>query len=236
MREEKVEDTRAIRRGDETRQRLILAAVDVFGRLGYEGASTRKLAEAADANLAAIPYYFDSKEGMYLAAAKHIVEGVDEHLKPSVERMMDDLMRVTREGQVPLDKGTALSMLHELLSKLAEIILRKEGSSWARFIIREQMEPTAAFEVLYEGFMKRFVELVARFVGCLSEQPADGKAVRLLALTLIGNVLIFRMAHAAALRQMGWEEIGPIELAEIQKVVRANVSAILSGTGEAKSR
>ena len=41
-------------RGAETRAQLIEAALDVFGRRGFEGASTREIAKAAGANLAAI--------------------------------------------------------------------------------------------------------------------------------------------------------------------------------------
>ncbi|HEX6141368.1 MAG TPA: TetR family transcriptional regulator, partial [Geminicoccaceae bacterium] len=50
-------------RGEATRERLLLAAIDVFGRRGFE-ASTRELAGAAGVNLAAIPYHFGSKHGL----------------------------------------------------------------------------------------------------------------------------------------------------------------------------
>src|SRR3546814_4367559 len=70
-------------RGEETRQRLLDAAIDVFGRRGYEGASTRALAGAAGANLAAIPYHFGGKEGLYLAAATHIAEQIGGRMGPA---------------------------------------------------------------------------------------------------------------------------------------------------------
>src|SRR3546814_8615422 len=72
-------------RGEETRQRLLDAAIDVFGRCGYEGASTRALAGAAGANLAAIPYHFGGKEGLYLAAATHIAEQIGGRMGPAAE-------------------------------------------------------------------------------------------------------------------------------------------------------
>ena len=64
-------------RGEDTRQRLIEAALKIFGESGLEGASTRMLADAAGANLAAIPYHFGSKEGLYRAAAEFIVENCE---------------------------------------------------------------------------------------------------------------------------------------------------------------
>ena len=45
-------------KGQETRLRIILAAIDLFGEEGYERASTRKIAIAAGVNLPALQYYF----------------------------------------------------------------------------------------------------------------------------------------------------------------------------------
>ena len=53
-------------RRDQTRERLLSASLDVFGRLGFDGASTRQLADAAGVNLQAIPYHFGNKEGCLL--------------------------------------------------------------------------------------------------------------------------------------------------------------------------
>src|SRR5579862_9588675 len=52
---------------NDLRLRLLEAAIDVFGRHGFDGASTRMLAKAAGVNLQAIPYHFGGKEGLYLA-------------------------------------------------------------------------------------------------------------------------------------------------------------------------
>ena len=54
-------------RGEDTRRRILAAALDIFAAEGYEGASTRHLAERAGVNLPAIQYYFGSKEGLYRA-------------------------------------------------------------------------------------------------------------------------------------------------------------------------
>ena len=59
--------------GAETRQRLVEAALDIFGRLGFEGATTRQIANQAGTNLAAIKYHFGSKEALHIAVAEHIV-------------------------------------------------------------------------------------------------------------------------------------------------------------------
>ncbi|MBS0347521.1 MAG: CerR family C-terminal domain-containing protein [Proteobacteria bacterium] len=49
------------------RRRLLEAALPLFAAKGYQQTSTREIADAADANLAAINYYFGDKAGLYRA-------------------------------------------------------------------------------------------------------------------------------------------------------------------------
>ena len=74
------------RRGEDSRQRIIEAALEVFGHYGFEGASTRALADRAGVNLAAIPYYFGSKEGLYRAVAEHVAGEIATRNAPGVTR------------------------------------------------------------------------------------------------------------------------------------------------------
>src|SRR5687768_5192858 len=71
-------------RGADTRAELIEAALDVFGRLGYEGASTRVIAKTAGANLAAIVYHFGGKEALYLAVAEHVATSIFGKVGPTI--------------------------------------------------------------------------------------------------------------------------------------------------------
>ena len=57
-------------RGEETRLRIVTAALKLFGQLGFDGASTRDIAAAAGVNAPALQYYFDNKEGLYIACAE----------------------------------------------------------------------------------------------------------------------------------------------------------------------
>jgi hypothetical protein len=50
------------------RQKLVQAALVTFAEKGYEGASTREIADKAGANISSIRYYFGDKAGLYRAA------------------------------------------------------------------------------------------------------------------------------------------------------------------------
>jgi AcrR family transcriptional regulator len=51
----------------QTRERLLLAGLRLFAEKGYAQTSTREIAAAAQANIAAIAYYFEGKAGLYKA-------------------------------------------------------------------------------------------------------------------------------------------------------------------------
>jgi TetR/AcrR family transcriptional regulator, regulator of cefoperazone and chloramphenicol sensitivity len=54
--------------GEESRQRVLHAAVQCFSAHGYSKTSTRQIATMAGVNIAAISYYFGDKAGLYRAA------------------------------------------------------------------------------------------------------------------------------------------------------------------------
>ena len=63
-------------RADQTRARILDAAVRQFSENGLAGARTEQIAEAAGVNKALLYYYFKSKEALYDAALEAVAEGV----------------------------------------------------------------------------------------------------------------------------------------------------------------
>ena len=63
-------------RADQTRTRILAAAIRQFSENGLAGARTEQIAEAAGVNKALLYYYFRSKEDLYSAAMETIAEGV----------------------------------------------------------------------------------------------------------------------------------------------------------------
>ena len=63
-------------RSDQTRARILAAAIRSFSENGLAGARTEQIAEAAGVNKALLYYYFHSKDELYAAALDTVVEGV----------------------------------------------------------------------------------------------------------------------------------------------------------------
>jgi len=58
----------------ETRQRLLEAAAEVFAQKGFWEATHAEICAKARANTAAVNYHFGSKENLYVEAWKHAFE------------------------------------------------------------------------------------------------------------------------------------------------------------------
>jgi hypothetical protein len=88
------------------------------------------------------------------------------------------------------------------------------------------MQPTRAFETIGR-FMGGTHGLATRLVATALGRPED-EEVRLRVFTVIGQILVFRVAQALVLGRMGWRAIGPAERAKIKQVVGENIVAILA--------
>ena len=208
-------------RGAETRAQLIDAALEIFGRLGYEGATTRQIAKAADANLAAIVYHFGSKEALHLAVAEHVARSILARIGPTLATISSPEATATPEA--------ARAALHRLIGTITDTLLgTAEAELWARFIVREQLQPTAAFDVIY-GFMENAMTTALHLVTTILGVPED-EEIRLRTITMLGQIIVFRVAQTLVLRRMQWTAIGDRERAAIKLVILQNLDAILEGT------
>jgi len=210
--------------GEATRQRLIDAALAVFGEFGFDGASTRMLADKAGANLAAIPYHFRSKEGLYRAAAQYIVDRMAEQTAPLLQEIEEALRNV------PLPRSKALELMHRYTDALVAILVgSREADGWAAFIMREQLQPGAAFDVLYEGMMRRVGDAGTGLLASIFKRSKHDPTVNLRAVAILGQILVFRNCRQTALRRLGWKEFSAERLKQIQSMIRENVGLIVAG-------
>ena len=214
---------RGRRDAEATRERLIDAALDAFGLNGFDGASTRDIARRAGANLAAIPYHFGGKEGLHRAVAQHIADQVRANLGPLLEGMEAALESERLSPQM------AARMLHQALDRAAETLLgRPEAARWARFVVREQMDPTGSFAVLHEGFMGRAHGLVTRLYAAATGRDASDPETLVRVFGLLGQLLVFRMARGLVEARLGWHAYGPAEVALVKAMLHDHLDALLA--------
>jgi AcrR family transcriptional regulator len=203
--------------------RLLDTAIDQFGRNGIEGASTRAIALAAGTTMSSITYHYGSKQGLYLAAARHIADRMGERMTPAL---------AATEAQGRDDEGpdAALTALLAIIDRFVEVMVHPESAAWARFIVREQMEPTEAFDILYGGVMGRLVDRLSTLIVRISGGRCDAAEARLKTVAIVGQALVFRVARAALLRVTGWTDVHADGAAAIRRIIRDHTIAILTRT------
>lgn len=63
-----------------TKAKLLKAAVTIFGNQGYSGGSVRQIAQMADTNIGAIKYHYCSKEKLWQAVIIYLFEKLSESI------------------------------------------------------------------------------------------------------------------------------------------------------------
>jgi AcrR family transcriptional regulator len=207
------------RKGEETRQRILDAALWAFGDASFQAVTTRRLAQAAGVSLPTLQYYFGDKEGLYRACAEAIVERYRQATGAAAQAARawsEDRTAETTRGQ-----------LKALIRALAGFLVGStEAARWAPFVARELRDPGPAFEILYESLWRPGVELVARLIARILGRPPSDPAARIQALLLISSLLAFQSGRSISLRTMHWSTIGPEELAMVLSSLDAQIDAI----------
>lgn len=195
--------------GDETRRKIIVAAIAQFGLYGFDVATTRGIAACAGVNAPALQYYFESKEGLYRACAESLANEAWKALEPVVLR-----------AQISLERNESGK---ELIESFIEIqyavfnrMLAQHSSTDQRLFFARELsgcEPEAGSQVLQERLRRPLnvvnVALLARICNIREDDPLT--SVRLL--TLYGQFSLFFLMHRSTHSPLGWGDID-VEKAE----------------------
>ena len=161
------------------KQRVLKFARLLFSERGLRGTRVRDICSHASVNVAALSYYFRSKEGLYEA----VVSEAGLLLVAAAERLgehSDDAPPEVRLRRI----------VESLFEKLSE------DHAWiARLVAREMVDPAgerAGWVGL--GFERYFLLLQAEIDGLLGHE-ADREAVRLHALSVISQCLFYCLAR-----------------------------------------
>lgn len=216
-------------RNNDARQRLLDAATQVFAENGFDGASTRAIVRKAGVNISAIPYYFTSKDGLYEAVIRNIIAIIHDEARNKAE----EIRHALDAGDLT---GThARRLLHDFINLFIDFLLSSRASPhMAQIIIREQMRPTAAFELLYQA-MGPIHETMTRLIGLLIERPATDQQTILCTNLIFGQLMIFKTHKAFILRRTGWPDYHDDQTRLITSTLIRAADAIIDAFGKQPS-
>lgn len=219
-------------RGDETRLRIIGAAIELFGERGFEAASTRDIAARAGVNAPALRYYFANKEGVYRACAEYIADIVSQRFEPVVQSAREKLA-------ANVDTTALIDAFIAIQQVLAErMFLSPATASQRLFFVREQtgQEPPVASDILQTRMRAPLnrvgTELVARIGGTRIDDPVT----RIRLFSLHGQMMVFNAAPRSALALLEWTQIDAEKSALIQTTIEAQTRALLNLWSEERAQ
>jgi AcrR family transcriptional regulator len=139
--------------GAEARAHLLLSALQLFAEKGFSKTSTREIAHAAGANIAAISYYFGDKAGLYRAV-----------FTEPLGKPCDDIARY-----LPAHLTLRQSLEGFVAGFLEPLKQGDLAQQFTRLHFREMLEPTGLWAEQVDSTIKpahaALVEVLARHLG-----------------------------------------------------------------------
>ncbi len=207
----------ASRKGDQSRQRILEAALIEFGVAGFRSATTRRIAERANTTLPSLNYYFGNKEGLYRACAEEIVARYGEATRDAVARARQTI-------EAPSGPEEARETLKNLMAASVELILGSDAYILGNGIIaRELAEPGPAFEIFYDRLWLPGIDRNSRLISLIKSEHAVSAETRMQAILLVSSLPSLHTRRIVAQRAMEWPKIGEAELRLITQTLHRQI-------------
>ncbi|HEX4067720.1 MAG TPA: TetR/AcrR family transcriptional regulator [Acidobacteriaceae bacterium] len=168
-------------RADQSRDRILQAAIHEFSEHGLAGARTGAIAEAAHVNKALLYYYFRDKEALYTAALQEVASKVAGDAIATLELDCSPGERLLRFALQHFDRILSRRGFQALMQQ--EMVRYHQGHSSAMRVIAK-----SAFEPMWD----RALHLVEEGIGNGELCPVD--PIQMMYAALGANVFYFLSA------------------------------------------
>jgi AcrR family transcriptional regulator len=182
---------------DTKRERIVDAAGELFAERGFDGTTVRDICQAADANIAAVNYYFGDKQRLYIEAV------VRAHR--------------WRMERVKLPEWAADTTPEQKLADFIKTFIRRvrsgPGDTWhTRLIMREIGNPSAACAELVQSSIRPQFEILLSILGELLPEETNIEKLRLTAFSIVGQCLFYHFADPVIRNLLSSDEYAALEI------------------------
>jgi AcrR family transcriptional regulator len=194
-------ETGGYARGDEVRIRILLAAIKLFGELGFARASTRTIAARAEVNPPALHYYFHNKARLHEACGEYIAGRIAAHLREPMARAFQVLEAKDR----PAVEGVLWDIVESIVDHSSN---DAEIPGWPQFLARAGVEGDGASltSVISREAVDPLVDLLAALFALAWGRAAHDEEARMAAALLMSQARAFGSDIQTTLKMMKWSE------------------------------
>jgi TetR/AcrR family transcriptional regulator, regulator of cefoperazone and chloramphenicol sensitivity len=161
-----------------TRERILQAAGEAFAENGFRFTTVRDISQKAEANLAAINYYFGNKEKLYFEVLKYTLE-------TAMKKFPNDSVldpKISKEEK-----------LQSFIRSFIMRILDETHPSWfGKLFAMEMADPTDALDLIIEQGFQPLHNKLASIISEFLNKDVDDRETRLCVLSVIGQCILYR--------------------------------------------
>jgi AcrR family transcriptional regulator len=205
---------------ENTRDKILNAAGEIFAEHGFEGATIRMITEQAEVNVAAVNYHFRDKAELY---NRVVLDAC------SARAAWHDVLG--EPANAPEEK------LRSLIAHFLEYMLDPNRPAWKRRLMaREMANPTTALDELVEKNIRPFRdEFLVPTLRELTAGRFSRRQLSLLGTSVMGQCLYFHLSRPIIERLNPDFKIGKAEIEEItDHITRFSLAAIAELTRQAR--
>jgi TetR/AcrR family transcriptional regulator len=177
-------------RADQTRARILDAAVRAFSENGLSGARTEQIAEAAGVNKALLYYYFKGKDALYAAALETVAQSV---VTSSLAAMTSDRTAGEQVVQFALNHFDRIHSQREFQKMMQQEMMRLHRG--------EENALTPIVEKVFRPMMTRLHDLLVE--GRRNEELIAADEWQIMYTALGANVFYFMSAPVMTVMTKG---------------------------------
>lgn len=220
-------------RGLQARERMLRAALDQFGRHGFDGTTTRMIAAAAGMNLGAIPYYFGTKDELYVEAAGFLADAIQARQREPLLRLQASwplsTAAMVTPTTLPAERDALIEQVVAFLCQQARVLLADDfPAEWVQFFLRVQAEEGPAFDRLFTQVVAPMQDAVEGLVARICGRDATDALPRALTFLAAHQVMSFRLSDALLMRRLGWDRLTPERIDQLLDLIAITLRAQLA--------
>ncbi len=167
---------------DQSRDRLLMAAVEIFAERGFRDATVRDICAKAEVNQASVNYYFGGKEKLYAESLSFAFAQADQcyPLGEALNSSLPAAQRLTCFIQV---------FLHKLLD---DTVLGHHG----KLIAREITDPTSALDGVMATAIAPQFDMLKEVLPCLMGSSWSEQDIYRCILSILGQCLMYKHSRS----------------------------------------
>ncbi len=205
----------------DTREKILMIALDMFGEYGFNGVSTRDISKKANVNISAINYYFNSKEGLYLEVIKYIADLIKTKFQGCI-----DIINSCKDKSI--DEKLAISIFSSLLDNISDTVLKNDMPSVSMILIREIMKPNIGTEIIYNDLVLPFHNTLLKVIKVIIGNDFSEKEITIIIHTILGQIMGFSANKAMITRMLNADKIDDKTLFLIKETIKKQSINILN--------